>query len=114
MTDDDKALVEELKSDRPIISQGWKSLGEILPCNLTDRAADRIEALITENERLRADAERLLSEEPIATCEGCGAYLFDGDDYFTDPDGIEGCWAMTNTPSKRERPCYSYRVGETK
>lgn len=53
MTEDDKALVEELKSDRPIISQGWKFLGEILPCNLTDRAADRIEALIAENEKLR-------------------------------------------------------------
>ena len=46
-------------------------------------------------------------------CEACGAPLFDGDDYVSDPDGVSGCWAaMTDLPSKQGRPCYAYRVGK--
>jgi hypothetical protein len=46
-------------------------------------------------------------------CEHCGAPLIEGDDYVSNPDGCSGCWsAMTDHPSKRQRPCYAYRVGK--
>lgn len=61
-------------------------------------------------EALRSD---LAKGEPVAQCEGCQAPLFFDDDYVGDPDGCYGCWAaMTDFSSKRERPCYAYRVGK--
>lgn len=63
------------------------------------------------NAKLVADLAKFDAE---ASCEGCQAPLLDGDDFVTDPeDGCSGCWAaMTDLPSKRERPCYAYRVGK--
>ncbi len=64
-------------------------------------------------ERLRADCLALAENEILDHCEGCGAWLLSSDDYVSDPDGVVGCWAaMTDLPSKRERPCYAYRVGK--
>lgn len=60
--------------------------------------------------QLRADL--IKNCEAVSTCEGCGAPLFADDDFVAGEDA-SGCWsAMTDTPSKRERPCYAYRVGE--
>lgn len=81
---------------------------------------NRIRATDAENQRLRAEVEalredcrKLLENEPVATCESCGTWLLDGDDYVTGPDGVAGCWAsMTDVPSKTERKCYAYRVGK--
>ncbi|WP_420140189.1 hypothetical protein [Sphingomonas sp.] len=74
--------------------------------------AERVKALEAENARLRADLKH--SEDAVVgNCEGCLAPLFDGDDFVSDPDGVSGCWsAMTDLPSKRERPCFAYRVGK--
>lgn len=76
----------------------------------TDAENQRLRA---EVEALREDCRKLLENEPVATCESCGTWLLDGDDYVTDPDGFAGCWAsMTDVPSKTERQCYAYRVGK--
>jgi hypothetical protein len=76
----------------------------------TDAENQRLRA---EVEALREDCRKLLENEPVATCESCGTWLLDGDDYVTDPDGVAGCWAaMTDVPSKTERKCYAYRVGK--
>ena len=61
---------------------------------------------------LRNDLSLALAHEQVATCEGCSAPLMDCDDYVSGED-CSGCWAaMTDAPSKRERPCYAYRVGK--
>lgn len=49
MTDDDKALVNDLL-DADVITQGYGILVSLETCR---KAADRIEALSAENERLR-------------------------------------------------------------
>ena len=79
-----------------------------------ERKDARIAELETENERLRTDCKTLAGSEVADHCEGCGAWLMPSDDYVTTPeDGIAGCWAaITDLPSKRERPCYAYRVGK--
>lgn len=71
-----------------------------------------IEAKDAEIARLREDVERF-DDNAATWCESCGAPLFDGDDFVSDPDSVAGCWhSMTDLPSKRERPCYAYRVGK--
>lgn len=68
-----------------------------------------IAALRSEVERLRTD---LSHAEPVAHCEGCQAPLFDGDDFVSSED-CSGCWhTMTDAPTKRDRPCFAYRVGK--
>jgi hypothetical protein len=74
-----------------------------------DRSGVLEEAAET-NARLVADLAKFDAD---ISCEGCGAPLFEGDDYVSDPNDIHGCWAaLTDRPSKRERPCYAYRVGK--
>ncbi len=74
-------------------------------------AAALIRRLAAENERLRADLEKTCPS--VSSCEACGAPLLDGDDYVSDPDGVNGCWhAMTDVRPDRERPCYAYRIGK--
>lgn len=73
-------------------------------------AVSALSSLVERNRRLVADLAKFDWE---LACEGCGAPLFDGDDYVSDPDDCSGCWAaMTDRPSERERPCYAYRVGK--
>lgn len=63
-------------------------------------------------EALRADCKRLAESEIIANCENCGSWLLPDDEYVSNDD-VSGCWhGMTDVPSKRERPCYAYRVGK--
>lgn len=83
---------------------------ESLLADLTAANA-RVKEADAENAKLVADLAKFDAE---ISCEGCGAPLFDGDDFVTGPeDGCSGCWAaMTDLPSKRERPCYAYRVGK--
>ena len=70
------------------------------------------QGLVEANEKLRDDVRRLATEEVVAQCEGCAAPLLSGDDYVSSED-CSGCWAaMSDLPSKRERPCYAYRVGK--
>lgn len=47
-----------------------------------------------------------------AMCEGCGAQLFDGDDFFNDE--VSGCWQWASgfDKSSEDSPCYKYRVPE--
>ncbi len=69
-------------------------------------------ASLAENARLRADCLKLGNSEIVTYCEGCGAWLLPDDDYVAGED-VSGCWAaVTDEPSKRERPCYAYRVGK--
>lgn len=56
MTDDDKALVNDLL-DADVITQGYGILVSLETCR---KAADRIEALSAENERLRDILEQWL------------------------------------------------------
>lgn len=73
----------------------------------------RIAAQAIELATLRADLAANSADAQVASCEGCGAPLFEGDDFVSNPDCVSGCWyAMTDLPSKRERPCYAYRVGK--
>lgn len=73
----------------------------------------RVEVLEGECAKLTADCTSLIESEIVAHCEGCGAWLLATDDYVSDPDGVNGCWAaMTDLPSKRPRPCYAYHVGK--
>ena len=66
-----------------------------------------------ELDRWKSDYQKALNGEPVAACEGCGAQLFEGDDYVSDPGDVHGCWhTMTDIPPKRERACYAYRVGK--
>lgn len=68
-----------------------------------------ISRLKEENGRLRDDVS---GREPVATCEGCRAPMFEGDDFVSGED-CSGCWyTMTDAPTKRDRPCYAYRVGK--
>lgn len=105
----DEELIAKLRSERfeGGISEWIATMRE---------AADRIEALIAENARLREDFAKLHRgvDEVIASCEGCGAPLMCGDDYVSDEDGdCSGCWAaMTDFPAVSGRPCYAYRVGK--
>lgn len=55
MTDDDKALVERLAAE----ADNFKVAREVDMRGMLYRAADRIEALSAENERLRERIERL-------------------------------------------------------
>ena len=62
--------------------------------------------------KLVADLQTACDEEAVAACEACGAPLFTNDDFVTGDD-VSGCWAaMTDAPSRRERPCYAYRLGK--
>lgn len=77
-----------------------------------DAKRAEIERLRAANEKLVADLAAYSENEVCATCEGCAAPLFSEDDYVSNDD-MSGCWAaMTDLPSKRERPCYAYRVGK--
>lgn len=69
-----------------------------------------LKGLMEENARLRTDLTR---GEIVATCEGCQAPLYEGDEFVSSED-CSGCWAaMTDAPpSNREWPCYAYRVGK--
>jgi hypothetical protein len=96
-------LVERLNSYRP--TNEW---GDGVHHVICTEASAEITRLRGEVERLRADLARFDAD---LACEGCGAPLYEGDDYVTDPDGVAGCWsAMTDVPSKRESPCFAYRV----
>jgi hypothetical protein len=71
---------------------------------------------MTELEKLQADNEKLRADlakncDPWMGCEGCGAPLFDDDDFVS--DDCAGCWAMmAEDGHTMNRPCYAYRVGE--
>lgn len=111
---------------RPIIGIENRTPQEVfdIMCDRIKRTSAAIAAMRewvdAENQRLRGevdalreDCRKLLENEPVATCESCGTWLLDGDDYVTDPDGVAGCWAsMTDVQSKTERQCYAYRVGK--
>lgn len=72
---------------------------------MTDPLTPEAKALI---EKLRTDLAK--NCEAVATCESCSAPLFADDDFVSGED-CSGCWsAMIDTSSKRERPCYAYRV----
>ena len=60
MTDDDKALVERLRGDWPeiLVEKHWMMDSDAID-KQREEAADRIEALSAENERLRDRIERL-------------------------------------------------------
>ena len=60
MTEDDKALVERLRDWGDTIDPGVVTCGR----KTIETAADRIEALIAENERLREALERI-EREPV-------------------------------------------------
>lgn len=53
MTDDDKALVERLRTNQCADNMGCNPLAPYCQCAFMDDAADRIEGLSAENERLR-------------------------------------------------------------
>lgn len=78
---------------------------------LAIRAAQRARAeAMEEADKLRRDLSHA-SDAALAACERCGAPLFEGDEYVSDPDGISGCWAsMTKLPPKQQRRCYAYRT----
>ena len=63
MTDDDKALVERLRGDWPeiLVEKHWMMDSDAID-KQREEAADRIEALITENERLREVLESIANE----------------------------------------------------
>ena len=62
MTDDDKALVERLQTNQCADNMGCNPLAPYCQCAFMDDAADRIEALSADNERLR-DALREVFEQ---------------------------------------------------
>jgi len=73
----------------------------------------RVAQLEGDNARLREDFKKALSVEVMAHCESCHAPLFEGEDWVSDPDCVYGCWhSMTDIKSKRDRPCFAYRVGK--
>lgn len=55
MTDDDKALVERLRTNQCADNMGCNPLAPYCQCAFMDDAADRIEALSKENDRLKAN-----------------------------------------------------------
>lgn len=62
-------------------------------------------------EKLRKDL-RENDMSAAGACEGCGALLFDGDDFHS--DDVVGCWPWATGfhESTKSNPCYKYRVPE--
>jgi len=73
LANDDQELVRELRRDdrRQFVTQGVEILGEVLPCNLVGRAAERLTALAQENAALK---QRVKELEGVARF---GALMFD-------------------------------------
>lgn len=110
------AELHQLESDVQFYS-GNEANGSLAVLRKKAEIAALAPRLATENLRIRRENEWLRDDltksDWEVSCEGCGAPLFEGDDYVSDPDGCSGCWAsMTDLPSKRQRPCYAYRVGK--
>jgi hypothetical protein len=78
-----------------------------------DAAEAKLAQAVEANAKLRADLTMAAESEMAANCERCGAPLFVGEDFVSDPDGVAGCWyAVTDIQSKRDRPCFAHRVGK--
>ena len=103
------ALMEENAAMRQSLKEQAETLAGY--AQEVARQSSAIAQLEMERDRWKADYWRALDGEPVASCEKCRAYFFDGDDYVSDPGGVHGCWySMTDIKSKRDRPCYAYRV----
>lgn len=76
-------------------------------------AEAKLAQAVETNHKLQADLAMAAESEVVANCEQCGAPLFVGEDFVSDPDGVAGCWyAVTDIQSKRDRPCFAHRVGK--
>ena len=98
MTDDDKSLVERLREG--VDNDGYDYLVEMADADMHE-AADRIESLSAENERLRGALKDALSH-----CYNCS-----GDPHYIEEDEVTGDHLWTDCPV-----CRSARaaLGETK
>jgi hypothetical protein len=97
----------------------WDQLPEYSP-DAQDEFLRRADAILAigpsvagsgeENAKLRADLAKFDAD---FSCEGCGAPLFDGDDFVSDPDSCHGCWAaMTDVESSRPTDLQQMAAGD--